>query len=766
MVAHGADFEHRFLRQEFGRLGVVWPSYGNWIIDTKDLSRQFLNTSSVHEALDIAGIFNVRPHSALSDAMATAKFLQWLMQQDFDITCNPQVLCIFPSGLPGPEAEFSRSSGLDTNDQRRLLRLVNTIPRYSTPSLQYYRDILCEAIADRELDAEELDRLRSAARTEEIKDIDIQSLHRKVVRQLTIETILHSVDLPGDLDALKLVASQLDVDSKVIEELVDPIASHPRDFSIELSSGDHIALAGSMVLPREEWLHRAASSGLVVGQVTDKTKMLVASNLQSLGTKAQSARYYDVPIVTESEFAEILSSHVDVDTSPDFPTEGNSSLIEKVRMRRVFPWFNAHEQTLLTPSEIAQAWLDKHSAVNLQEISPYLDSSSTLDIDREGERIMQEIGERFPNVLHVSVNQISQLPGVGVLNLHSIVLSAVLAALDASEQPPDGAPRCDLVSQALSHENAETADASTNQREELDAHAAKVVHAKYRQLSLGLGWIALKNDQIPTADTISLPSEISSSFDEVMHLFQDYPPLLMVFEEAAQELVNAAKDDERKIAIITRHWIGDDDLDSIGLEFGCTQTQMRELETQLRHDFNHNRQFYDAVLTKIERFIGKAIPFHELAERFPYLMSTADPLGTTYGKLFTAIDGFWVIRNGWALSPGFEADILQILEEEKDDYGVACRQDIAARAGISEHLLNQYLFQELRQKVTPFEDYFIIDTHSHSARAVAVLSIVDEPLTIEEIQARLGSIHIGRAREQYAADPRLIQVSDNRWALK
>lgn len=92
MVAHGADFEHRFLRQEFGRLGVVWPSYGNWIIDTKDLSRQFLNTSSVHEALDIAGIFNVRPHSALSDAMATAKFLQWLMQQDFDITCNPQVL--------------------------------------------------------------------------------------------------------------------------------------------------------------------------------------------------------------------------------------------------------------------------------------------------------------------------------------------------------------------------------------------------------------------------------------------------------------------------------------------------------------------------------------------------------------------------------------------------------------------------------------------------------------------------------------------------
>lgn len=291
----------------------------------------------MHESLDIAGIFSVRPHSALSDAMATTKFLQWLTKQDFDFTCNPRVLCIFRSGLPGPEQKLSRSLGLDSHEQHRLLRLINTIPRFSTPSLQHYRDMLCEAITDREFDAEELERLISVARAEDITDVDIQSLHRKILRQLTIETILHSVDLVGDLDVLKIVASQLDVHSKVIEELVDPLTSYPRDFSIELSSGDHIALAGSMVLLRDEWIHRAASSGLVVGQVSDQTKMLVASNLQSVSAKAQSARYYEVPIATESEFAEILASHVDVDISPDFPTEGTSSLIDKMRLRRVFP---------------------------------------------------------------------------------------------------------------------------------------------------------------------------------------------------------------------------------------------------------------------------------------------------------------------------------------------------------------------------------------------------------------------------------------------
>lgn len=265
-MVHGADFEQRFLRQEFGRLGVVWPSYGDWILDPKDLSQQFLNTSSVNEALNIAGIFNVRPYSGPSDAMAATKFLQWLTKQDFDFTCNPQVLYIFPSGLPGQEPELSRSSGLDTHDQHRLLRLINTIPRFSTPSLQDYRDMLCEAIADRELDTEELDSLHSASRTEEIKDVDIQSIHRKVVRQLTIETILHSVDLDGDLDALKLVASQLDVEIKIIQELVDPIASHPPVFPS--NSGQAITS-----LWRAQWCSRAKNGSIV--------RLLLASSWDS-----------------------------------------------------------------------------------------------------------------------------------------------------------------------------------------------------------------------------------------------------------------------------------------------------------------------------------------------------------------------------------------------------------------------------------------------------------------------------------------------------
>ena len=245
-----------------------------------------------------------------------------------------------------------------------------------------------------------------------------------------------------------------------------------------------------------------------------------------------------------------------------------------------------------------------------------------------------------------------------------------------------------------------------------------------------MGWIDLKNDLIPTPGTISLPPEVSNKFSEVAHLFENYPPLLMVFEEAIQELIDAAKGDERKFAIIAKRWIGDATLDGLGNQFGITRERLRQLEVELREDFNRSRNFYDAVLAKIERF--------------PQLMDRAKPFNTTYGKLFTAIDGGWVIRNGWVFSPTFEEDIAQLLEEEKNEYGVALKHNVLAKSGISERLLNEYLTRDLGQKVISIKDYLIIDAGSHNSRAVALLSIHGEPqgVSLDYLLSRAGRLRV------------------------
>src|SRR5690625_6676705 len=94
---------------------------------------------------------------------------------------------------------------------------------------------------------------RTTARDEEIQDADISSLHREVIRQLSLETLLHSVNLADDLPKLKKVAAQLNVDAQVIDELVKPDSVQ---HGIQLNTGDRIAFSGTLEITREEWVHR------------------------------------------------------------------------------------------------------------------------------------------------------------------------------------------------------------------------------------------------------------------------------------------------------------------------------------------------------------------------------------------------------------------------------------------------------------------------------------------------------------------------------
>lgn len=785
MVAHNASFEQRFLHQEFARLGVVWPEYGNWVIDTRDLSKKFFGKSKLQEVLDLAGIQNARPHAALSDALATAALLKWLVEQESEIVLNTGALHIFPSGLPDPQLELARSTKIKEQEQRLLMQLVKNLPRFTNPSLQNYRDLLCEAIADKELDDEEMAKLAAAALAQGIEDADINSLHREVIRQIALEVWMDGVVISDELKALKTVAGQLNVESAVVDELLEQATSQPEREAIQLNSGDRIALTGTMEIPREEWVHRATTAGLIVGQITQKTKVLVASNLNSRSSKMQAAQRFGVPIVTEPEFAKILSTQIEIDTNAEFSTDFVNNRSDQNQLHAVFPWFDSALEITTTPTGVAQAWITRHPDEPLKNMSPFLDDSSIVDIDREGSLVLGEVDEHFSNILHVSANELAEYPGVGKLNLNSVVISAVYAALDASEQPTEHtvdfglledaelgtisagvyAMENDVESDFYADEAYAAEDTAVREQDKMEAYASEVLHEKYKKLSLGMGWIALQNDQIPTAQTIDLPPGVSKHFQEAAMLFQKYPPLRMVFAEATEELIRAAEGDERKLAIINKRWVSNETLDDVGALFDITRERVRQLELELRRTFNQNRAFYDAVLAKIERYIGHAVRLDTLRERFPQLTEQAVPFDTTYGKLFTAVDGAWVVRNGWVFSPSFEVDFQQLLEDEKDEFGVVFKQEIIAKSGINERLLNEYLTRELGQKVITIKDHLIVDAGSHNSRAVALLSICGEPMTMDEIQNHLGTMNMRSARNQYASDPRLIKVSGDQWAL-
>ncbi|MFE2755978.1 exonuclease domain-containing protein [Actinosynnema sp. NPDC059335] len=84
-----------------------------------------------------------------------------------------------------------------------------------------------------------------------------------------------------------------------------PVSRRPE--LVTLVRGDRVVFTGRMSAPREEWVDRAASAGLVSqGYVTRATRVVVAADPFTLSTKARRARAYRVPIVSEEDFAGML----------------------------------------------------------------------------------------------------------------------------------------------------------------------------------------------------------------------------------------------------------------------------------------------------------------------------------------------------------------------------------------------------------------------------------------------------------------------------
>ena len=76
---------------------------------------------------------------------------------------------------------------------------------------------------------------------------------------------------------------------------------------VALARGDLVVFTGQTLVPRDVWLDRVASFGLVGrGWVTKSTRVLVAADPFTLSGKARRARAYRVPIVSEDDFTAML----------------------------------------------------------------------------------------------------------------------------------------------------------------------------------------------------------------------------------------------------------------------------------------------------------------------------------------------------------------------------------------------------------------------------------------------------------------------------
>jgi DNA polymerase-3 subunit epsilon len=315
VVAHNLIFDAGFLTAEFAELGYQVPVEPGRGLCTMRLAGHFLPTAarSLQACRSAAGLGRHRAHSALHDARAAAELFAFYLRQ---------------AGRPAPwaalvdEAQRVRWPAMVRNDlppvtRRRaedrephfLTRLVDRLPRLRDPQGDAYLDLLDRALLDRHISATEADHLAATADRLGLARADVEGLHRGYLTSLAVVALQDQVLTAAERRDLDAVAGLLglttgDVDRSLAE--ADGAAAPARE-QWRLSAGDLVVFTGSMTPAREVWEETARRHGLDVGgNVTKKTRLLVAADPDTMSGKAKKAHQYGIPIVHPTAYRTML----------------------------------------------------------------------------------------------------------------------------------------------------------------------------------------------------------------------------------------------------------------------------------------------------------------------------------------------------------------------------------------------------------------------------------------------------------------------------
>ncbi|QSB04923.1 exonuclease domain-containing protein [Natronoglycomyces albus] len=315
-VAHNANFDLRMLNQEYARLGVTIPHLNEYAICTMLWATHFLPgvKRSLTECCKAAGISNDRPHEAMSDVMATAQLLSFYLDNlpaDFPLEQRHHEVSRWPWPTFAPSNRTLRRS--DESEPGQFLdRLDPRSPHAPGPEqAQTYLSALGQALVDLHISATEADQLVALAQRLRIGQAEAADLHLRYLRALQAAAMRPGPISKTQREELRHVAAMLALPQQVVDAEMDSVAeAEPTEQIVpyRLRRGNIVVLTGSFAETKEHWAQRCRQAGLVVaGNVTKKTRLVVAADPDTLSGKARTARGYGIPVISAQTIDVVLS---------------------------------------------------------------------------------------------------------------------------------------------------------------------------------------------------------------------------------------------------------------------------------------------------------------------------------------------------------------------------------------------------------------------------------------------------------------------------
>ncbi|WP_205620827.1 exonuclease domain-containing protein [Intrasporangium chromatireducens] len=326
IVAHNATFDLRFLAHEFIRSGIPLENLPLHGVCTMQWSTSFINGASrrLVDCCNACGLPLENAHSAAGDALATAGLLAYFLNMsDFKPPWFERLHSTrgytwppFPGVYPELRI-FGRRQARDVPQDQWLDRIVSRMPRAADPRVDGYLAVLETALVDRFLAEHEKDQLINVALESGLtrgQVIDLHADYLRAMAEVALDDGVVTEDERADLERVAAMLGLANGDVNMALELAaEPEHGRHRAGSavatsgLKLSPGDRVCFTGEMGRPRSAWEQAVERKGLSCGGLTKSTAILVAADPNSLSGKAEKARRYGIPVVTEDAFEKLLS---------------------------------------------------------------------------------------------------------------------------------------------------------------------------------------------------------------------------------------------------------------------------------------------------------------------------------------------------------------------------------------------------------------------------------------------------------------------------
>lgn len=319
-VAHNASFDMRFLHAELQRANYAITDRPIALCSMKWAGR-LIGAAKLAHCCEAFGIPLTDAHTALADAYATAQLMPYLLHA-WHQSEDWQSELLRSTSYPWPQCS-TRSSRFTTAlrgqaapDPHAWLRTVLEaawIP--ATPENEAaYLLVLENALLDRAISRTEGTQLVGTAETSGLSRATIGRLHQDYLRAVAVEALEDGVVTEDERKDLDTVAATLGLGAPYVEEaLVWAAADRKADrqsTGFALQPGDRVVFTGDMARSREDWVATISSAGLTSGGITKSTRLVVAADPDSMSSKANKARDYGIPVVTETAFENMFSQFI------------------------------------------------------------------------------------------------------------------------------------------------------------------------------------------------------------------------------------------------------------------------------------------------------------------------------------------------------------------------------------------------------------------------------------------------------------------------